>query len=101
MTKPEFDQDFWEQLWSKALREHGEKVARHVATWRLHGTQTTLRRVLASSNAGPLSPTPNSLFSPLSGIQSDVRCRGLALCCERLRADHDTLVGLLSVRPLN
>jgi hypothetical protein len=34
MTTPEFDQD-WEQLWSKTLREHGEKVARHVATWPL------------------------------------------------------------------
>ena len=41
MTKPEFDQDFWEQLWSKALREHGEKVARHVATSRR--TRTYLR----------------------------------------------------------
>jgi 2-polyprenyl-3-methyl-5-hydroxy-6-metoxy-1,4-benzoquinol methylase len=28
MTKPTFDQDFWEQLWSKTLREHGDKVAR-------------------------------------------------------------------------
>jgi SAM-dependent methyltransferase len=28
MTKPKFDQDYWEQLWSKTLREHGEKVAR-------------------------------------------------------------------------
>jgi len=26
MTKPKYDQDFWEQLWSKTLREHGEKV---------------------------------------------------------------------------
>ena len=28
MTKPTFDQDFWEQLWSKTLREHADKVAR-------------------------------------------------------------------------
>lgn len=28
MTKPKFDQDFWEQLWSKTLREHADKVAR-------------------------------------------------------------------------
>ncbi len=27
MTKPKFDQDFWEQLWSKTLREHADKVA--------------------------------------------------------------------------
>ena len=28
MTKPRFDQDFWEQLWSKTLRDHADKVAR-------------------------------------------------------------------------
>src|SRR5690349_1074293 len=27
MTKPKFDQEFWEQLWSKTLREHPDKVA--------------------------------------------------------------------------
>lgn len=27
MTPPKFDQDFWEQLWAKTLREHGDKVA--------------------------------------------------------------------------
>jgi 2-polyprenyl-3-methyl-5-hydroxy-6-metoxy-1,4-benzoquinol methylase len=27
MTKPKFDQDFWEELWSKTLREHADKVA--------------------------------------------------------------------------
>lgn len=27
MTEPKFDQDFWEQLWAKTLREHGDKVA--------------------------------------------------------------------------
>jgi 2-polyprenyl-3-methyl-5-hydroxy-6-metoxy-1,4-benzoquinol methylase len=27
MTQPKFDQDFWEQLWSKTLREHADKVA--------------------------------------------------------------------------
>ena len=28
MTNPKFDQDFWEQLWSKTLRDQPEKVAR-------------------------------------------------------------------------
>ena len=28
MTKPKFDQDFWEQLWSKTLREDANKVVR-------------------------------------------------------------------------
>lgn len=28
MTKPKYDQDFWEQLWSKTLREQADKVAR-------------------------------------------------------------------------
>src|SRR5882672_10619245 len=27
MTHPKFDQDFWEQLWSKTLREHADKLA--------------------------------------------------------------------------
>jgi 2-polyprenyl-3-methyl-5-hydroxy-6-metoxy-1,4-benzoquinol methylase len=27
MTKPKFDQAFWEQLWSKTLREHADKLA--------------------------------------------------------------------------
>lgn len=27
MTTPKYDQDFWEQLWSKTLREHAGKVA--------------------------------------------------------------------------
>jgi SAM-dependent methyltransferase len=27
MTKPSYDQDYWEQLWSKTLREHADKVA--------------------------------------------------------------------------
>ena len=27
MTKPRFDRDFREQLWSKTLLEHGDKVA--------------------------------------------------------------------------
>lgn len=27
MTKPTYDQDFWEGLWSKTLREHADKVA--------------------------------------------------------------------------
>lgn len=28
MTQPKFDQDFWEQLWAKTLREQADKVAR-------------------------------------------------------------------------
>lgn len=28
MTTPKYDQEFWEQLWSKTLREHGDKVAK-------------------------------------------------------------------------
>jgi len=28
MAKPKFDQEFWEQLWSKTLREHADTVAR-------------------------------------------------------------------------
>lgn len=27
MTKPSFDQAYWQQLWSKTLREHADKVA--------------------------------------------------------------------------
>ncbi|HEX6274959.1 MAG TPA: class I SAM-dependent methyltransferase [Polyangiaceae bacterium] len=27
MTRPKFDRDHWEELWSKALREHADKVA--------------------------------------------------------------------------
>jgi len=26
MTKPSFDRDFWEQLWSKTLRDHADRV---------------------------------------------------------------------------
>ncbi|HEY6726345.1 MAG TPA: class I SAM-dependent methyltransferase [Polyangiaceae bacterium] len=28
MNPPKFDQDFWEELWAKTLRDHGDKVAR-------------------------------------------------------------------------
>lgn len=28
MTSPKFDQEFWQQLWSKTLREHGDKIAK-------------------------------------------------------------------------
>jgi SAM-dependent methyltransferase len=27
MTKPKFDQEYWEQLWEKTLRDHADKVA--------------------------------------------------------------------------
>jgi 2-polyprenyl-3-methyl-5-hydroxy-6-metoxy-1,4-benzoquinol methylase len=29
VTTPKFDQDFWEQLWAKTLREHGDRIATH------------------------------------------------------------------------
>jgi hypothetical protein len=28
MTKPKFDQGFWEELWSRTLREQADKLAR-------------------------------------------------------------------------
>jgi hypothetical protein len=31
MTKPAYDQSFWEGLWSKTLREHADKVAQRQA----------------------------------------------------------------------
>lgn len=35
MSKPTFDRDFWEQLWSKTLREHAQKVAQRPPNARL------------------------------------------------------------------
>ena len=42
MTTPTFDQDFWEQLWSKTLREHGDKVARRPPNAHLMAEAATL-----------------------------------------------------------
>lgn len=30
MTRSKFDQGFWEQLWSKTLREQADKLARRL-----------------------------------------------------------------------
>lgn len=35
MAGPTYDRDFWERLWSKTLREHGDKVARRPPSARL------------------------------------------------------------------
>jgi 2-polyprenyl-3-methyl-5-hydroxy-6-metoxy-1,4-benzoquinol methylase len=45
-SPPQFDQDFWEQLWSKTLREHADKVARRPANAHL------LAEVVANLPAG-------------------------------------------------
>jgi SAM-dependent methyltransferase len=42
MTMPKFDQEFWEQLWSKTLREQGEKVARRPPNANLTAELATL-----------------------------------------------------------
>ena len=42
MTMPKFDQEFWEQLWSKTLREQGEKVARRPPNAHLTAELATL-----------------------------------------------------------
>ena len=42
MTKPTFDQAFWEQLWSKTLREHGDKVAHRPPNAHLMAEAATL-----------------------------------------------------------
>jgi SAM-dependent methyltransferase len=42
-TKPTYDQSFWEQLWSKTLREHADKVAQRPPNARLLGAVTNLR----------------------------------------------------------
>jgi 2-polyprenyl-3-methyl-5-hydroxy-6-metoxy-1,4-benzoquinol methylase len=42
MTMPKFDQEFWEQLWSKTLRDQGEKVARRPPNAHLTAELATL-----------------------------------------------------------
>lgn len=42
MTKPSYDQSFWEQLWSKTLREHPDKVAERPPNAHLVGEAATL-----------------------------------------------------------
>jgi 2-polyprenyl-3-methyl-5-hydroxy-6-metoxy-1,4-benzoquinol methylase len=42
MTKPTYDQSFWEQLWSKTLREHADKVAQRPPNAHLVGEVANL-----------------------------------------------------------
>ena len=42
MTKPTYDQSFWEQLWSKTLREHADKVAQRPPNAHLVGEVVNL-----------------------------------------------------------
>lgn len=42
MTKPTYDQSFWEQLWSKTLREHADKVAQRPPNPQLVDTAASL-----------------------------------------------------------
>ncbi|PRQ08041.1 class I SAM-dependent methyltransferase [Enhygromyxa salina] len=42
MTKPTYDQAFWEALWSKTLREHGDKVAHRRPSAHLTGEVVNL-----------------------------------------------------------
>lgn len=43
MTKPTYDHDFWESLWTKTLREHADKVARRPPNVRLTTEAQRLR----------------------------------------------------------
>jgi 2-polyprenyl-3-methyl-5-hydroxy-6-metoxy-1,4-benzoquinol methylase len=43
MTQPTYDQSFWEQLWSKTLREHADKVAHRPPNAHLVGEIGSLR----------------------------------------------------------
>lgn len=43
MSHPKFDQAFWEQLWSKTLREHPDKVARRPPNAHLMAELSELR----------------------------------------------------------
>lgn len=43
MTKPTYDRDFWEELWAKTLREHGDKVARRAPSAYVTTTFAELR----------------------------------------------------------
>jgi 2-polyprenyl-3-methyl-5-hydroxy-6-metoxy-1,4-benzoquinol methylase len=43
MTKPKYDQDFWEQLWSKTLREHADQLAHRPPNARLMAEAGDLR----------------------------------------------------------
>ncbi|HEV7139470.1 MAG TPA: class I SAM-dependent methyltransferase [Steroidobacteraceae bacterium] len=47
MTKPTYDRSFWEQLWSKTLREHGDKVAQRQPNAHLVGEIADLHPGLA------------------------------------------------------
>jgi hypothetical protein len=43
VTKPTYDQAFWEQLWSKTLRERADKVAERPPNAHLVGEVVNLR----------------------------------------------------------
>jgi 2-polyprenyl-3-methyl-5-hydroxy-6-metoxy-1,4-benzoquinol methylase len=43
MTKPTYDHDFWESLWSKTLREHADKVSSRPPNVRLTTEAERLR----------------------------------------------------------
>lgn len=43
MTKPTYDQSFWEQLWSKTVREHADKVAQRPPNAHLIGEVESLQ----------------------------------------------------------
>jgi len=47
MTAPSYDRDFWEQLWSRTLRERADAVARRPANAHLTAAATGLRPGLA------------------------------------------------------
>jgi 2-polyprenyl-3-methyl-5-hydroxy-6-metoxy-1,4-benzoquinol methylase len=47
VTEPAFDRDFWEQLWSKTLREHADKVAQRPTNVHLMAEVGNLRPGLA------------------------------------------------------
>jgi 2-polyprenyl-3-methyl-5-hydroxy-6-metoxy-1,4-benzoquinol methylase len=43
VTKPAYDQSFWEQLWSKTVREHGDRVSSRPPSARLIAEVSSLR----------------------------------------------------------
>src|SRR3981081_4864453 len=47
MTAPSYDRDFWEQLWSRTLRERADDVARRPPNAHLTAEATGLRPGLA------------------------------------------------------
>jgi 2-polyprenyl-3-methyl-5-hydroxy-6-metoxy-1,4-benzoquinol methylase len=47
MTTPSYDRDFWEQLWSRTLRERADDVARRLPNAHLTAEAMALRPALA------------------------------------------------------